>query len=336
MDAVGRQSDEVDDEMCDEILVEALSSADLLPHHVRNEPVEAQVALPPPFPLCLPKGPQPPILVRPEASAGFMERFPAQAGVYERVRRSDNPNYRGERIQLDHQLNIATWRRYEHLLPDHSLVDMLAYGFPAGYTTMTPPTAHLSNHSSATREPAHVTKYVAIELRHQAILGPLAEPPFTPWARINPMKDTTELRVIMDLSFPEGSSVNWAIPREALDGEPFKLRLPMPDMLLYKIDLKRAYRQLRSDPLDWPLLGLLWQGEAFIDTAIPFGLRHGRRPARGPRRQLPPSRLGSSGLGAALRGRHAGGGPACECHAPLPLLPRADGPVGLTCRLVKV
>ena len=45
--------------------------------------------------------------------------------------------------------------------------------------------------------------------------------------------------------------------------------------MLYKIDLSRAYRQLRSDPMDWPLLGIEWEGEYYVDLAIPFGLRHG-------------------------------------------------------------
>ena len=36
-----------------------------------------------------------------------------------------------------------------------------------------------------------------------------------------------------------------------------------------------AYRQLRSDPLDWPLLGIQWGEQTYLDTSIPFGLRHG-------------------------------------------------------------
>ena len=44
---------------------------------------------------------------------------------------------------------------------------------------------------------------------------------------------------------------------------------------LYKVDLSRAYRQLRSCPRDWPFLVVEWQGRPYVDTAIPFGLRHG-------------------------------------------------------------
>ena len=44
---------------------------------------------------------------------------------------------------------------------------------------------------------------------------------------------------------------------------------------LYKLDLARAYRQLPSDPLDWPLLGLWWNNKYYVDKRVPFGLRHG-------------------------------------------------------------
>ena len=44
---------------------------------------------------------------------------------------------------------------------------------------------------------------------------------------------------------------------------------------LFKLDLARAYRQLPSDPLDWPLLGVQWNGQFRFDRSIPFGLRHG-------------------------------------------------------------
>ena len=65
------------------------------------------------------------------------------------------------------------------------------------------------------------------------------------------------------------------------------MHLPRPDALaericdlgrgclLFKVDLSRAYRQLRSDPFYWAFLGVSWRGDSYLDTAIPFGLRHG-------------------------------------------------------------
>ena len=102
-----------------------------------------------------------------------------------------------------------------------------------------------------------------------------------------PKRNSADLRVILDLSFPAEASVNGGIPRGELDGANFKMKLPSPldlasiirelgvGCMLYKVDLSRAYRQLRSDPLDWPFLGVKWEDQCFIDIAIPFGLRHG-------------------------------------------------------------
>ena len=146
--------------------------------------------------------------------------------------------------------------------------------------------------ASSVRNPIHVERYLQKEMTHGAMVGPFSEPPFVPWCRNNPLltrpkKDSQELRVILDLSFPLGASVNSGIPRDSLDGSQFKLRLPSPldlarlivdegpGCLICKIDLSRAYRQLRGDPLDWPLMGVTWEGQSYIDLAVPFGLRHG-------------------------------------------------------------
>ena len=43
--------------------------------------------------------------------------------------------------------------------------------------------------------------------------------------------------------------------------------------LIYKCDLKRAYRQFAVDPYDYPLLGFEWNNEYYFDTVLPMGLR---------------------------------------------------------------
>ena len=169
---------------------------------------------------------------------------------------------------------------------------MLEFGFPVGYMGNQPPDTKATNHSSATNFPSHVDKFIRTELEHKAIMGPFENSPFTPWYRTNPLmtrpkRDSQDRRVILDLSYPEGASVNAQIPCQSLLNATFKLRLPTPKQLadriitlgpgchLFKIDLSRAYRQLRSDPRDWPFLGISWAGGRYVDAAIPFGLRHG-------------------------------------------------------------
>ena len=247
----------------------------------------------PPFPHC--PGPllisEPSPVHRPQMSSTFSQEHPQLAAIYQAVQAVGTPNYRGARQPVPHNLNIPAWRDRSHLFPDTSLVEMLEFGFPIGYTASHPPAPHTGNHPSANQHPADIDAYLDKELRHSAIIGPADRLPFQ-WPRTNPMmtrpkKDSSSRRVIVDLSMPQDASVNSGIPRNSLDGAPFKLRLPNPatlaakileygpGCLLYKVDLSRAYRQLRTDPLDWPFLMLQWDDQHYLDISIPFGLRHG-------------------------------------------------------------
>ena len=49
-----------------------------------------------------------------------------------------------------------------------------------------------------------------------------------------------------------------------------------PGCYLYSRDMARAYRQLRSDPLDWPLTGLTWNSKYYFDMSVPFVIRQVR------------------------------------------------------------
>ena len=246
-----------------------------------------------PFPHC--PGPllasDPPPVRRPDMSFAFGQEHPQLASIYQAVQAVGTPNYRGARQPVPHNLNIQAWRDRSHLFPDASIVEMLEFGFPIGYTAPHPPAPHTGNHPSANQFPADIDAYLNKELHHSAIIGPADHLPFQ-WPRTNPMmtrpkKDSSSRRVIVDLSMPQDASVNSGIPRNSLDGAPFKLRLPNPatlaakileygqGCLLYKVDLSRAYRQLRTDPLDWPFLKLQWEDQHYLDISIPFGLRHG-------------------------------------------------------------
>jgi hypothetical protein len=100
-------------------------------------------------------------------------------------------------------------------------------------------------------------------------------------------KNSAHRRVIVDLSWPHEASVNGGTPLDTYMSEPYKLQLPTAEDLaiviahygphcgLWARDLRRAYRQWRVDPLDWPLMGLMVENQYFVDTAVAFGLRHG-------------------------------------------------------------
>ena len=102
-----------------------------------------------------------------------------------------------------------------------------------------------------------------------------------------PKKHSDMRRVILDLSYPDGASVNSGIPCDSYLGVPYKLSLPsaqdLRDLIiaqgqgchLWSIDLQRGYRQLRVCPMDWPLLCFAWDSAYYFDTAVPLGIRWG-------------------------------------------------------------
>ena len=103
--------------------------------------------------------------------------------------------------------------------------------------------------------------YLGKESKCNAILGPFSCNPFSTGLKISPLntvpkKDTSERRVILDLSFPKGSAVNDFINKDEYLGEKTDLVYPKVDdfielikakgrgCLLYKLDLgKFLYAQ---------------------------------------------------------------------------------------------
>ena len=90
-------------------------------------------------------------------------------------------------------------------------------------------------------------------------------------------------RVIVDLSWQSECSVNSCVPLNNFDCIEIQLKYPTvdslvekikmygPDTLLFKVDLQRAFRNLRIDPVDCDLLALNWRQQTYVDVAMPMG-----------------------------------------------------------------
>ena len=211
--------------------------------------------------------------------------------IYTKVKATGLPNAKSARILLPTSLNIPAWEKYLDQSDDEiELLQYVKYGFPLGYMGPTSDTKGVPNHPSATNYKTSIDKFIAVELGHGSMIGPCDTPPFSPWMHISPImtrekRETTDRRVIIDMTFPRASSVNAYIMKNTVCGEVRQHALPTVDNLVADIvnmgshcylstaDVSRAYKNFSSDPLSWPLLGMEWEGKFYCDTTMPFGAR---------------------------------------------------------------
>ena len=141
-----------------------------------------------------------------------------------------------------------------------------------------------NNMQSAREHPQVIRDYIAKECAEGRILGPfvpssLADVQVSRFGVI-PKKGHNKWRLILDLSSPEGRSVNDGIQPAlcslsyvSIDDAARAVAKAGRGALLAKVDIKSAYRIVEVHPEDRPLLGMLWDGGLFIDSVLPFGLR---------------------------------------------------------------
>ena len=135
--------------------------------------------------------------------------------------------------------------------------------------------------------------YLATEVTHDAIYGPYKTVPIdglhTSPMLSRPKPSSDHRRIIVDLSWPHGAAVNSELSSTLYLNSQCKLTYPSIQVMvdavvqanaqgvcyMFKVDLERAFRNLRVDPLDYKVLGLYWDNSYYLDTGVPFGLIFG-------------------------------------------------------------
>lgn len=195
-----------------------------------------------------------------------------------------------------------TWPRYRSPIQVESLVPFLeshpdtafssyileglTKGFRIGFDYKN---SHLHSqvphHRSSLANKRVVDDRIAIEVTAGRLHGPLPAH-LKSLAHISPVglvpkpHQKNKFRLIVDLSHPNGNSVNDGIPSNlcslryaSVDEAVNIIRQLGQDTQLFKLDIKDAYRIIPVHPDDYHLLGISWRGETYIDRALPFGLR---------------------------------------------------------------
>ena len=163
-----------------------------------------------------------------------------------------------------------------------ALVSDIQEGARIGYTGPRA-TQHSRNLRSSAINPSVITQILRKECAEGRMAGPYQNPP-CPKLHCSGVslipKKSGAMRMITHLSAPAGQSVNDFISRDS-----YSLRYATVDnaiamiqrhgrgALMAKTDVKHTFRLIPVHPLDWPLLGIKWENQYYVDKCLPFGLR---------------------------------------------------------------
>ena len=163
------------------------------------------------------------------------------------------------------------------------LIQGFSFGFNIPSTILMDPEKNgYTNHKSTMLHPEVTQKKLDIELELGRIAGPFKHPPlekmvFSPLG-IVPKKNSGEFRLIHDLSFPKGDSVNShidpqhsSVQYEVLDRCVEIIQSIGKGCLVAKADLKDAFRIVPLAPAAYRLLGFKWKEEYYYDKCLPMG-----------------------------------------------------------------
>ena len=185
-----------------------------------------------------------------------------------------------------------SWEKWNSALashPDHQFAGYVLHGiqdgFRIGFNRKQPLEGARRNNPSTGEHPEVVEQYLSKEITAGRIIGPFPEA-HIPGLQVSRMsvipKGHTpgKWRLITDLSFPAGRSVN-----DGIDPNLCSLQYTCVEKvaraaqsmgrgaLLAKLDVQAAYRLIPVHPDDCPLLGIRWGDSYYVDEMLPFGLR---------------------------------------------------------------
>jgi hypothetical protein len=143
------------------------------------------------------------------------------------------------------------------------------------------PAARIPNTPSVAKHGAEFTDTLAWWIRQGYVAGPFAAPPFRNF-RTNAMmavEQKNKIRIIMNMSAPEGSSYNDAINESALE----KVSMSSARLFgysiqdcgtgarMWKFDMVDAYKTIPTPNTDLRLQGFFWLGKFFVELKKVFG-----------------------------------------------------------------
>ena len=162
--------------------------------------------------------------------------------------------------------------------------DGLLHGFHIGFNRQSALKPNRRNNPSSLGNSSVVSSHISVEVDRGRRIGPLP-PPQANLVHVSPVglvpkPHFDKFRMIVDLSFPTGASINDGNCKDlcslqyTLADHAVEIILQLGQgAQLVKMDLKDAYRLIPVHPHDQRLLAISWQDQFYVDCNLPFGLR---------------------------------------------------------------
>ena len=171
--------------------------------------------------------------------------------------------------------------------PDQEFASYILRGIEQGFrvgfdANRTQPRQRSGNLLSAIEQPEVIQTYLDKEVAAGRVAKASSVQGIhcSPFGAIPKKSKPGQWRLLLDLSSPEGHSVNDGIAKElatlsyvSIDQVVTQVLHWGRGSLLAKMDVKHAFRNVPVHPEDRPLLSMAWQGDTFVDKTLPFGLR---------------------------------------------------------------
>ncbi len=217
-------------------------------------------------------------------AAGY--QYTADSVALEQFRQSEHTVVTSAELsRIVTPLNAEAWEACLLNHPDrlfaYYISNGVRCGFRLGYNRESKVISAKSNMISAAAHPSIVADYIAKELVKGRTIPWHSLPAQVSRFGVIPKKHQPgEWRLIVDLSAPEGKSVNDGIQKQLCSLQYIKVTDVAAQVykagkgaLMAKMDVKSAFRTIPVHPDDRLLLGTFWERQYYVDTVLPFGLR---------------------------------------------------------------
>jgi hypothetical protein len=158
--------------------------------------------------------------------------------THNKVVNSGLPNCQGCKIPVKTRINVEFFRENLSDYKDKVICEYLEFGAPIDFQgCLNVSEIDIKNHKGASEFSSDIYKYLRKEVSYGSIIGPFKSNPFDCQFKISLLnsvtkKDSSERRVILDLSFPPGCSVNDNISKDIYLGEKIEVTYPNIDDLV--------------------------------------------------------------------------------------------------------